>query len=154
MGINSILGLSYDRLIFKKYNHALYLSVNPNFYVLKKYDISEKTGFTLFDRNFINYVQQINSTFNTEFGIGYTYYEEKFSIFDEMVSINTNLINMNMGIRIMPTNHFIIKINYSPAIWASNYNFTYNYNYLYNQLDKNHDYQIANKFFITLGYAW
>jgi len=154
IGINSILGLSYERLLYQKNNNAWYLSVNPNFYVFKKYDVSEKTGFLLLDRNFINYVQQVKSLISTEFGLGFTYYKEKFSIFDKIFSINTNQINLNMGIRIMPINHFIIKINYSPAIWASNYNLTYNHNFIYNQLDQNHDYQVANKFFITLGYAW
>jgi len=154
IAVNSILGLSYERLIFRKNNNALYLSVNPNFYVFKKYDVSEKTGFILLDRNFINYVQQINLAISTELGVGHTYYKEKFSIYDEMFTINTSQINLNMGIRIIPLNHFIIKINYSPAIWASNYNLTYNYNYIYNQLNHHHDYQIANKFFITLGFSW
>ncbi|GAB4447850.1 MAG: hypothetical protein Fur0028_02820 [Bacteroidales bacterium] len=154
IGINSILGLSFDRLLLRKKNHALYLSVNPNFYVFKKFDVSEKTGYLLLNRSFINYVQQIDPLISTEFGLGNTYYYEKFSVFDKMLSINTSQINLNLGIRIMPSHHSIIKINYSPAIWASNYNLTYNDNFIYYQLNQNRRHKIADKFFITLGYTW
>jgi hypothetical protein len=154
IGINSILGLNYDRLLLRKNNHAIYLSVNPNFYVFKKYDISKKTGYLLLNRSFINYVQQINSLISTEFGLGNTYYYEKFSVFNVMFSKSTNQISLNLGVRLTLHEHFILKFNYSPAIWASNYNFTYNNNFIYNQLDLNHDYDIANKFFVTFGYSF
>jgi hypothetical protein len=154
ISINSILGLGYERLLYKFSNNALYLSINPNFYVFKKYDVSEKAGYYIFDRNFINYVQQINPIISTEFGVGNTYYQERFSVLDRMFSFSTNQINLNIGIRIVPYNHFIIVFNYSPALFASNYNYTYNCNYVYNQLNRNHNYKIANKFFISIGYAW
>lgn len=154
IGINSILGINYERRLFKKNNHALYFVIVPNFYVFKKFDISEKTGYLLYNRSFINYVQQIDPLISTELGVGNTYYKEKFSVFDKMYSANTNQINLNMGIRISTLSHFLIKINYSPVIWASNYNLTYKTNFIYNQLDQNHFYKIADKFFITLGYVW
>lgn len=154
IGINSILGVSYDRLLLMKKNHALYLSVNPNFYVFKKFDVSEKTGYLLLNRCFINYVQQIDPLISTEFGLGNTYYYEKFSVFNLIFSESTHQVSLNFGVRLMLHKRFVLKLNYSPAIWASNYNFTYNNNFIYNQLDQNYGYQVANKFFITLGYAW
>lgn len=153
IGINSIIGLNYERLLYKKNNNGLYFSINPNFYVYKKYNLSEKYGYLLFERNFINYVQQVKPNISTEFGIGFTYYKEKFSIFKNMFSMNTNEINLNMGIRIMPMNHFIIKVNYSPIIWASNENIRYLDQFIYYQLDQT-SYFFFSVFFITLGYAW
>jgi len=106
------------------------------------------------NRSFINYVQQIDPLISTEFGLGNTYYNEKFSLFNKMFSESTHQVSLNFGVRLMLHERFILKLNYSPAIWASNYNLTYNINFIYNQLDQNHLYKIADKFFITLGYVW
>ncbi|NSW46417.1 MAG: hypothetical protein HPY79_11445 [Bacteroidales bacterium] len=155
IGINSIMGLSYERLLYSFKNHGLYLSVNPNIYVFKKYDISNKYGHNLFMRNFINYVQQINPVTSTEFGVGHIYYHERFSIFDEFFYESSHQISLNMGLRVTTARRFIMKFNYSPSIWASNYNFTYNINYFYYNLTNGYRrFLIANKFFITFGYIF